>query len=353
MRMRHLRPLVAFVALPALAAFADAACSASDPTPAGGASAIDGSAPSAESGATAEAGAPGDGAAAETTLDLTAASAKVGGALCGFHARCFPGYLTKFFASEAECAARYAVAFRATHVDEARFATSALDAMAACEAALPCDALYGGQWQIACKTPRPAAPRKTGEACASDASCAGGACVVGASGGCGACADATFAKLGEACGTGVARCADGLTCTGSKKCVAVRGLAQSCDATVNLCGNGLVCKAGSCAKLPGAGEACDERGGCDPYRFVGCDSATVTCADVAEIPIGQACSIGGLSSCGAGACVSGGKDAGSACTARKAAGEACQTSSECAIFAACSGATGAKQCVDPKTTCAR
>lgn len=350
--MRHLRPLVAFVVLPALAAFADAACSSSgaEPPPAAG---LDASTTAPADAATAtDAPVSGDDAGSSATVDLTAASARVGATLCAFHARCFPGYLTKFFASEAECAARYAVAFRATHVDGARFAVAALDAMAACEGALSCDALYGGQWQIACKTPRPASPRKTGEACASDASCAGGACLPGASGGCGTCADAAIASVGQACGTGAARCADGLTCTGSKKCVAVRGLGQSCDATQNLCGNGLVCKAGACVKLPGAGEACDDRGGCDPFRFVGCDGATTTCAAVAEIPIGEACTLGALSSCGAGACVSAGKDAGSACAVRKAAGEACQTSSECAIFASCAGSTGAKQCVDPKTTCA-
>jgi hypothetical protein len=351
--MRPLRPVTAAVVLCAVAALADAACSSSSPSPspAAGADAAAEAALEDAAGAV-DAGGGDDGATPEKTVDLTAASARVGATLCGFHARCFPGYLTKFFASEAECAARYAVAFRATHLDDARFAASQLDAMAACEAALSCDALYGGQWQIACKTPRPAAARKAGETCASDASCAGGACLAGASGGCGTCADAAVAKIGEACGTGAARCADGLTCTGSKKCVAVRGLGQSCDATQNLCGNGLVCKAGACVKLPGAGETCDDRGGCDPFRFAGCDGATTTCVAVTELALGEACTLGALSSCGAGACVSGGKDAGSTCTARKPAGEACQTSSECAIFGSCSGPTGAKQCVDPKTTCA-
>lgn len=278
------------------------------------------------------------------TVGLDRAAQLVGETLCGFHERCFQTYVRDFFPSLSACSARYAAAFKATHAPDALFAEADLATMATCEAKLTCDGLYGGTWQTACPSPRPVNARAEGAPCVSDVSCASETCVATTPGACGTCRARDESKAGEACGEGQKRCAKGLTCLSSKRCVAVRALGETCDTSTALCGNGLTCQGGTCAKLPAAGEACDARGGCDPYRLAGCGTDG-QCAAVTNLAKGATCELGALATCGSGeTCTPGDGGATGTCIARKPAGTACRRSQECEIFATCTGGT----CADPK-----
>ena len=299
----------------------------------------------------------GDGASGEReaapsetrTVSLDEAARRVGRALCSFHERCFETYVRDVSPSVAVCEARYAAAFRATHLPDARFAEDALITMQACEDRLTCTSLYGGGWQTECPSPRPANPRATGESCVSDLSCASEACILqssttGAST-CGTCAAKIPAAAGEACGDGARRCGPGHTCLSSKRCVAVRKLGETCDATNALCGNGLRCTSGTCEKLPASGEACDARAGCDPYRLAGCGT-TGQCESVTYLASGAACEPGALATCGHGeACAVSSSDGGTvgACKARSRIGETCRRAQDCELFATCTKGV----CTDP------
>jgi hypothetical protein len=243
--------------------------------------------------------------------------------------------------SVAVCEARYAAAFRATHLPEARFAERDLGAMQICEDSLACTALYGGGWQTECPSPRPTRPKAIGERCTSDLSCASEACILQAKAdgtvGCGTCAAKVASAAGEPCGDGARRCGAGHTCLSSKRCVAVRKLGETCDTSNALCGNGLRCAGGTCEKLPGAGEACDARAGCDPYRLAGCGTSG-RCESVEYLASGASCEVGALATCGHGeTCVLGASDGGAngACTPRSRVGEACRRAQDCELFATC------------------
>lgn len=283
------------------------------------------------------------------TVSLDDAALRVGRALCSFHARCFETYVRDVSPSVAVCEARYAAAFRATHLPGARFADRSLTRMQTCEDALPCSALYGGAWQTECPAPRPANPRADGEPCASDLSCASEACILqaqteGASG-CGTCAAKIASAAGEPCGEGTRRCGPGHTCLSSKRCVAVRKLGETCDTSNALCGNGLRCTAGTCEKLPAAGEACDARAGCDPYRLSGCGTSG-QCESVVYLPSGASCDVGALATCGHGeTCTLDTSDGGPSgvCTTRSRIGETCRRARDCELFATCTDGV----CTDP------
>lgn len=280
------------------------------------------------------------------TLDLPTTAERVAATLCGFHERCFETYVKDVFGSVTKCRERYATAFRSTHVAEAVFSESVVDAMGTCERALGCDALYGGKWQTACRSPRPANARKDGEACVGDASCESEACLPGSGAtACGRCVARVSAAIGEACGDGARRCTAGLTCLSSKRCVAVKSINDDCDTTNNLCGNGLTCKANKCARLPAAGETCDERAGCDPYRLAGCN-AQGTCASVTYLASAATCEVGALETCGSGEVCTTSSDSGAqgTCMARKPVGQPCRRAGECELFATCTQ----NLCADPK-----
>ncbi len=326
------------------------ACGASPDTPASPGGASPASAPSGTlvpDAATGTDASPPPAAA----LDLPTTAALVGETLCEFHARCFPTYVRDVMPTEASCRERYAAAFRATHFADATFSAADATAMTTCERALGCDALYGGKWQTACRSPRPLDARADGAPCVSDLSCASEACVTAApAGSCGTCAARVVSGPGAACGEGAKRCAAGLTCLASKRCVAVRALGDTCDLADALCGNGLTCKDGRCAKLPAAGEACDARAGCDPYRLTGCNTAGL-CEAVVTLAPNAACEVGALAACGGGqTCAPGDGGAIGTCAPRRRAGEPCRRSQECELFATCT--QGA--CTDPKApSCAR
>ena len=302
------------------------------------------SAPSVEAGTVFDASSP-DGARDIRTASLDATASRVAAALCGFHERCFETYVRDVMPTPAKCVERYAAAFRATHFGDAVFSEADVDAMVACESALACEALYGGKWQTECRSPRPTNGRKLAEPCVSDLSCASEACVTSTVGSCGRCAERIVARAGESCGEGAARCDAGLTCLSSKRCVAVRHLGETCDTSQNLCGNGLTCKSGQCGKLPTAGEACDARAGCDPYRLAGCNTSGM-CEAVAYLAAGAPCEPGALSTCGKGEVCATAADggAGGTCTPRRTTGQSCRRSQECELFATCTQGL----CEDPK-----
>jgi hypothetical protein len=302
------------------------------------------SAPSVEAGTALDASSP-DGARDIRTANLDATASRVAAALCGFHERCFETYVRDVMPTPAKCVERYAAAFRATHFGDAVFSETDVDAMVACESSLGCEALYGGKWQTECRSPRPTNGRKTAEPCVSDLSCASEACVTSTVGSCGRCAERIVASVGEPCGDGAARCGTGLTCLSSKRCVAVRHLGETCDTAQSLCGNGLTCRSGQCGKLPTAGEACDARAGCDPYRLAGCNTSG-TCEAVTYLAAGAPCEPGALSTCGKGEVCATSTDGGTggACTPRRTTGQSCRRSQECELFATCTRGL----CEDPK-----
>ena len=283
------------------------------------------------------------------TLSLDDAAMRVGRALCSFHARCFETYVRDVSPSVAVCEERYAAAFRAAHLPGARFAARDLTAMQTCEDGLECSALYAGAWQTECPSPRPLHPRADGESCTSDLSCASEACILqvknGGAIGCGTCAAKVPSAAGEPCGEGARRCGPGHTCLSSKRCVAVRKLGEACDTSNALCGNGLRCAGGTCEPLPAAGEACDARAGCDPYRLAGCGTSG-RCESVVYLATGASCDVGSLATCGHGeTCALGASDGGprGTCRARPRIGEACRRSQDCELFATCTEGV----CTDP------
>lgn len=170
-----------------------------------------------------------------------------------------------------------------------------------------------------------------GSACGTDWQCSSGICNF--TGVCGVCADPL--KSGDDCTSG--RCGEGLTCSGTSKCVAP-GLGGSTCKTGSECDTAFSCVGGTCASRVGAGAACASDGtkpGCTTGYY--CGSSNV-CTTFKLANLGESCGVNGSDYifCKGSYCKTSGAGPSGTCAAYAADGAACGTgNAQCQSPAAC------------------
>jgi hypothetical protein len=226
-----------------------------------------------------------------------------------------------------------------------------LDACAKTIAGVSCADLTAGNTPDACKVK----PGKVdnGKACGTDAQCAGTACIIDGTTGCGVCG--TRIASGGACGAaGQGPCDYGTKCVGSV-CKKLGGAGDKCT-DGNDCGYELACKAGACAQPDPAATACtpgkSEVDTCDHVKGLFCQPKTKQCAAYKTATVGGVCGLdvnsGDYTLCvGPSYCKPGANPLLGICRAMVADGAPCATGELCEAPALC--LAGVCKIVDPSS----
>lgn len=271
------------------------------------------------------------------TVALAPAADQLADALCAFYQRCAPQFISEYAGSLANCKTGASLGVNGGYFPGALFDKAAFDKATACYGALSCDALYGGAYQVACTVPLPVNAGAVGAECNQANDCASSLCTGNTASACGHCAASTVVAVGAPCdATTGTICPNGAYCI--DKCIAVVGLGATCDGdgtnTLNatqVCGSGLSCVLGKCAKAAGVGAACTKQSQCDTTKLVTCDQAASQCVAITFLDVDAPCMIfGSTTECGKGLrCVGASGATTGTCKASVPAAGACVRSSDC------------------------
>ena len=281
---------------------------------------------------------PKDAAPSGPTITLAPAADQLADALCTFYQRCFPAYISEYTGSLAACKSGGSVALRGGYAPGALFDKAAFDASTACYAAISCDALYGAAFQVACAAPPPVNGAAVGAECNQATDCASNLCNGKTTSACGHCVTSTVVAVGAACDDATGKiCPKGAYCI--SKCVAQVGLAATCDgdgSTVGstgtmLCGSGLNCVSGKCAKAGTTGTTCTQQSDCDFVQLEKCDTVAGKCVPIQFLDVDAPCMpFGSTTECGKGLrCITASGAMSGTCRAASQPGQACVRSSDC------------------------
>ena len=324
--------------LTALAVGAVAACSGSVASVGGGN----------DSGTTTDAGgadaAGGDSMGMQGPTAAQAAS-DAANAYCARAEACAPAYVTIGMGDVATCEAAFATEVMALFGANGAPITPA--DVEACAQVIPnesCGDLLSRNTPAACKFKGMLAD---GTACASDAQCSNGRCLVPKNTVCGTCG--SHSAVGGACSVDD-DCVDGAHCVGSA-CVAYGQQGAACS-TATPCRPDLGCIGGSCTTPSPAGTTCTDSSECDNLHGVFCNGSSGKCETAAFAPPGQTCGLvnGTITGCrgpqGVCAGVTAPKYQGT-CAATSPTGGPCNTQNgpTCGAFQVC--ANGACAVSDP------
>ena len=242
-----------------------------------------------------DAGSPAGGGAT-----VASGCASFASALCGRGDACAPFSIRLGYGDAATCAARVGArcvdTFRLTGVT---LTPAALESCAASFASLSCADTLAGVQPAACGA---TGNRADGAACSAGSQCKGGACRTTTEGGCGTCVTPLAASA--TCDATKDLCAQGLFCSAATRCEAPAHSGEPCSATAP-CAGGLFCDGAACAPLLGAGADCSAGQTCDAGAGLICNGVTKKCAATALAATGAACGLdttnGDVTLCQAGA----------------------------------------------------
>ena len=208
-------------------------------------------------------------------------------AICAKYAACIAPILELAYGDVATCEARLGPSCDASlHAPGSNTTDEELAACAKKLGATSCDSLFDGT-EICEPSPGSLAD---GKACGADGQCKSNHCNVADDALCGVCAP--LVKAGGSCANDKNGCDAGLACSTSGTC-AVPATAGGACSDDKPCQIPLGCLGGTCAELPGPGEACDPTTKpCDLFLQASfCNPMTQKCQEVTFADAGEPCGV--------------------------------------------------------------